>query len=54
MTIERNQMTIDTCAKCGEPVVEGRLNCSKCGALYPDISERELTWDPTANESKDE
>jgi hypothetical protein len=32
--------------------VEGRLNCIKCGAVYPDLAERELTWDPSEDESK--
>jgi hypothetical protein len=39
-----------TCPNCGEPIVEGRLNCIKCGAVYPDADERELTWDPTEGE----
>ncbi|MEA2499383.1 MAG: hypothetical protein QOH26_1788 [Actinomycetota bacterium] len=47
-------MTIESCPKCGEPIVEGRLNCSKCGAMYPDISDRELTWDPSEDENKEE
>jgi hypothetical protein len=37
-----------------EPVVEGRINCIKCGALYPDASERELTWDPAPDDDNDE
>ena len=45
-------MSSESCSQCGEPVVEGRLNCTKCGALYPDIGERELTWDPTEDERK--
>lgn len=40
-------MSEATCPSCGEPIVEGRLNCIKCGAVYPDAGERELTWDPT-------
>jgi hypothetical protein len=40
-------MTPETCSQCGEAVVEGRLNCIKCGALYPDLGDKELTWDPT-------
>ena len=47
-------MTIEACPKCGTPVVEGRLNCGKCGAVYPDVNERELTWDPSEDESKEE
>lgn len=43
-------MDAETCSQCGEPVVEGRLNCVKCGALYPDITGRDMTWDPTDNE----
>lgn len=46
-------MNIDVCAECGEPTVEGRLNCIKCGALYPDLGEREMTWDPTEGETPD-
>ena len=40
-------MTVEACPSCGEPIVEGRINCVKCGAVYPDANERELTWDPT-------
>jgi hypothetical protein len=43
-------MKESNCPNCGEPIVEGRLNCIKCGAVYPDSSERELTWDPTEQE----
>lgn len=46
-------MTSETCEKCGAAVVEGRLNCIKCGALYPDLTDRELTWDPTREENKE-
>jgi hypothetical protein len=49
-TERRNEMSESTCANCGEPIVEGRLNCSKCGAVYPDAGERELTWDPSDQE----
>lgn len=34
------------CPSCGEPKVEGRLNCAKCGAAYPDMEEREFERDP--------
>ncbi|MEA2499666.1 MAG: hypothetical protein QOH26_2071 [Actinomycetota bacterium] len=34
------------CPECGEPKVEGRLNCAKCGAAYPDLEEREFEKDP--------
>ena len=34
------------CPNCGEPKVEGRLNCPKCGAGYPDLEEREFERDP--------
>ena len=34
------------CPKCGEAKVEGRLNCIKCGATYPDAAERDLERDP--------
>jgi uncharacterized Zn finger protein (UPF0148 family) len=43
-------MSQSTCPRCGEPIVEGRLNCIKCGAVYPDAGDRELTWDPTGQE----
>lgn len=46
-------MTEETCPNCGEPVIEGRLNCAKCGAAYPDVSERDLTWDPTAEDQQE-
>lgn len=45
-------MSENTCSNCGTPVVEGRFNCPKCGCAYPDIEERELTWDPTKEEQK--
>jgi uncharacterized Zn finger protein (UPF0148 family) len=45
-------MTEATCDNCGTPAVEGRFNCPKCGASYPDIAERQLTWDPTKEEEK--
>lgn len=44
-------MNESTCPNCGSPVVEGRLNCPKCGTCYPDITERELTWDPTKEDA---
>jgi uncharacterized Zn finger protein (UPF0148 family) len=47
-------MTADSCARCGEPVVEGRLNCGKCGSLYPDLSDRNMTWDPSEEKSEQE
>jgi ribosomal protein L32 len=40
-------MKIESCPNCGEPIIEGRLNCIKCGSMYPDVSERHLDWDPT-------
>jgi uncharacterized membrane protein YvbJ len=43
-------MKIESCPTCGEPAVEGRLNCVKCGAMYPDVGERDMTWDPTEEE----
>lgn len=45
-------MNAETCTQCGEPVVEGRLNCAKCGAVYPDVTERDMTWDPTQDERR--
>ena len=41
------------CVRCGEPVVEGRLNCIKCGATYPEPDERDMDWDPTQEEEKE-
>jgi hypothetical protein len=43
-------MSVETCLNCGEPVVEGRINCGKCGEVYPDAADRKLTWDPTDGE----
>lgn len=37
---------IAECPSCGEPTVENRINCSKCGAAYPDMQERPLELDP--------
>ena len=34
------------CPNCGEPKVEGRLNCPKCGESYPDLEDRDLERDP--------
>ena len=34
------------CPECGAPKVEGRLNCEKCGAAYPDLETREFEKDP--------
>ena len=45
-------MSGDVCPNCGEPIVEGRMNCGKCGATYPDAEERELTWDPSQEEEE--
>jgi hypothetical protein len=45
-------MSIETCPKCDAPIVEGRLNCNKCRALYPDVGERDLTWDPSKDENE--
>ena len=35
-----------TCPECGAEKVEGRLNCVKCGAAYPDMEQRDLERDP--------
>ena len=35
-----------TCPNCAAPKVEGRLNCDKCGATYPDVEERDFERDP--------
>jgi uncharacterized membrane protein YvbJ len=45
-------MSIEACPTCGAATVEGRINCVKCGAVYPDAEERELTWDPTEGKEK--
>ena len=37
---------VDKCPNCGAPVVEGRINCAKCGAVYPDAATRDLEKDP--------
>ena len=47
-------MSIESCQNCGEPVVEGRLNCIKFGVVYPDIGERSLTWDSTVDSDEDD
>lgn len=39
-------MSEDVCRSCGEPVVEGRINCPNCGHAYPQIEERPLHPDP--------
>ena len=38
--------TDETCPNCGAQVLEGRLNCAKCGAVYPLPEERDLARDP--------
>ncbi|MEA2507113.1 MAG: hypothetical protein QOH48_1731 [Actinomycetota bacterium] len=45
-------MKVETCPKCGEAIVEGRFNCIKCGSAYPDLTERDLTWDPSNDDEK--
>ena len=35
-----------TCSECGEPKVEGRINCARCGAAYADMGSRELERNP--------
>jgi hypothetical protein len=35
-----------SCENCGEPTVEGRMNCPQCGTVYPDAGERELERNP--------
>jgi len=34
------------CPNCGEQKLRGRLNCLRCGRVYPDIKRRELERDP--------
>lgn len=44
---EREVIVADEkCPECGEPVVEGRLNCPKCGSAYDNLEEKELERDP--------
>lgn len=53
MTRKGCEMKVETCPKCGEPIVEGRFNCMKCGSAYPDLDERQLTWDPSKDDETD-
>lgn len=39
-------MAQEKCPECGEPVVEGRLNCPKCGTAYENLEEKELERNP--------
>jgi uncharacterized OB-fold protein len=39
-------MAQEKCRECGEQVVEGRLNCPKCGSAYPNLESKELERDP--------
>jgi uncharacterized Zn finger protein (UPF0148 family) len=36
----------ERCPGCGELVVEGRLNCPKCGSAYTNLDDKELERDP--------
>jgi uncharacterized Zn finger protein (UPF0148 family) len=36
----------ETCPNCGAPIVEGRINCAQCGAVYPSPEERDLERNP--------
>jgi uncharacterized Zn finger protein (UPF0148 family) len=36
----------EKCPECGEPVVEGRTNCPKCGTAYANLEEKVLERDP--------
>jgi uncharacterized Zn finger protein (UPF0148 family) len=36
----------EKCPECGEPVVEGRLNCPKCGSAYANLEDKDLERDP--------
>jgi hypothetical protein len=46
-------MKLEMCPSCEEPIVEGRFNCIKCGSVYPDLNERELTWNPSKGEEQE-
>ena len=39
-----------TCHECGTPILEGRLNCIKCGTTYPSPGERDLERNPEEQE----
>ena len=43
---QQEAVVIAECPKCGEPTVENRVNCPKCGAAYPDMEEHPLEMDP--------
>lgn len=36
----------EACTNCGEPLVEGRINCPKCGTVYPDPGKRSFEKNP--------
>jgi uncharacterized Zn finger protein (UPF0148 family) len=38
--------TEEACPNCGAPILEGRLNCAKCGQVYPSPEGRDLEKDP--------
>lgn len=39
-------MADERCLECGESVVEGRLNCARCGAVYGNVADKELERNP--------
>jgi uncharacterized Zn finger protein (UPF0148 family) len=39
-------MPDEKCPECGEPVVEGRLNCPNCGSVYENLENKDLERDP--------
>jgi uncharacterized Zn finger protein (UPF0148 family) len=44
--LEEADVADEKCPECGEPVVEGRLNCPKCGSAYANLESKELERDP--------
>jgi uncharacterized Zn finger protein (UPF0148 family) len=44
--LEEAEVADEKCPECGEPVVEGRLNCPKCGSAYANLDNKELERDP--------
>jgi uncharacterized Zn finger protein (UPF0148 family) len=43
---EGGKVAEEKCPECGEPVVEGRTNCPKCGSAYANLEDKELERDP--------
>jgi uncharacterized Zn finger protein (UPF0148 family) len=36
----------EKCPGCGEPIIEGRTNCPKCGSAYENLESKDLERDP--------